>query len=205
MYIPNHFKLEDRDQILGFIKQYNFALLISAQDGKPCATHLPFTIDDRGPEIKLTTHMARANPQWKSFCEQHEVLIVFSGPHAYISPAHYEKEQNVPTWNYVAVHLSGQIRVVNDKEEGIAILERLMQSEEPSFLQQWERLDARYKDGLYEGIVAFEIVVKDIQAKQKMSQNKTPLEQERIIRALHQSEDGAARDMGRHMSGRRKT
>ncbi len=198
MYIPKQFKLEDRETIIGFIKQYNFAPIITIGNGRPHATHLPFHIDDTNGVIRLTAHMAKANPQWKDFDAQ-EALIIFSGPHAYISPTNYEKHENVPTWNYLAVHVYAKVHLVHDEARGYEILHEMMQQSEPAFLRQWSELDEGYKQRLFKGIVAFEIEVTDIQAKHKMSQNKTATERQNIIGSLSKEDDTAMKETAKYM------
>ena len=181
------------------MRAHPFAIIVSGSDPAPIATHLPFHLKMEGDEIILTAHFAKANPQWKNLAE---VLVIFSGPHAYISPQHYEQEQNVPTWNYIAVHAYGTAVIVKEENEGISILEELIQQSEPAFLTQWERLSTDYKNRLYKGIVPFRIRVTRIDAKEKLSQNKKPEERMQIIAALHQDADAAARDLAGHMEAR---
>jgi transcriptional regulator len=203
MYIPAHFKWEDREAVMSFLQAYPFALLITAgDDGAPVATHLPFVVENGiDGTLLLTAHMARANPQWQSFGEK-EVLVVFSGPHAYISPAHYSHAQNVPTWNYAAVHAYGKASLLTDPGDDHSALQKLMAQTEPGFLPQYESLDPRYTAGLFNGIVAFEISVTRIDAKEKLSQNKTPEERQRIITALKESPLSSDAAMGDFMEKR---
>ncbi len=198
MYIPSYYKLEDKDEVVSFIRKYNFAPIVTSNNGHPQATHIPFHISEKDGVISFTAHMARANKHWQDFDEQ-EVLIIFSGPHAYISPSFYEKEQNVPTWNYLAVHVYGKAHVVKDEARGYEILNELTQQSEPEYLKQWERLDNKYREGLFKGIVAFEVEVKEIQAKHKMSQNKTANERRNIIEGLSREEDTAIKETARYM------
>lgn len=189
MYIPKHFQLHEKGTILAFMRQYPFATMVSTVNGHPVATHLPFHLKEAGDELVLTAHMAKANPQWK---DMEEVLVIFQGPHAYISPQHYEKEDNVPTWNYVAVHAYGTVKIITDETKGYAMLEELMQQSEPGYLAQWERLSPDYKQRLYKGIVPFEVTVTELQAKHKLSQNKTAQERQQIITALEQEDQTTA-------------
>ena len=111
MYIPKHFEQNDRTSTIAFMQNFNFALLVSVKDTIPVATHLPFVIEERDHDIVLISHMSKANDQWRT-AKDKEVLVVFSEPHAYISPSHYEKQQNVPTWNYAVAHLHGKMELV---------------------------------------------------------------------------------------------
>ena len=170
------------------MRTYNFAVIVSIKGNLPIATHLPFIIEERNKEIVLVTHMSRANEQWKTFDEK-DVLVVFSEPHAYISPSLYEKQQNVPTWNYVAVHAYGKVMLISTPEKQLELLEKMMVGFDAAYLEQWKSLDPVYKENLQKGIVAFEIVVTDLQGKEKLSQNKTDRERVTIAAHLEQSGD----------------
>lgn len=199
MYIPAHFRQSDQQAAIAFMKRYPFAIIVSSVDGVPLATHLPFHIEEHDGQVIFTAHFARANPQWKSL---DQALVIFSGPHAYISPSHYEKQENVPTWNYIAVHAYGKVELVEDEAEGYAILESMMQQSEPEYLKQWETLSPKYKMGLFKGIVPFRMRVERIDAKEKLSQNKTELERSNIIHSLSVEEDSAAQDISHYMAAK---
>ena len=198
MYIPKHFEQNDRTSTIAFMQNFNFALLVSVKDTIPVATHLPFVIEERDHDIVLISHMSKANDQWRT-AKVKEVLVVFSEPHAYISPSHYEKQQNVPTWNYVAVHAYGKISVLEDDNQKLEVLHKQMRSFEEAYLQQFNTLDQKYIDGLLKGIVAFEILVTDLQSKAKLSQNKTLSEREKIKQELEQSNDTIKQSLGKMM------
>lgn len=198
MYIPKHFEQNDRTSTIAFMQNFNFALLVSVKDTIPVATHLPFVIEERDHDIVLISHMSKANDQWRTAIDK-EVMVVFSEPHAYISPSHYEKQQNVPTWNYVAVHAYGKISVLEDDNQKLEVLHKQMRSFEEAYLQQFNTLDQKYIDGLLKGIVAFEILVTDLQSKAKLSQNKTLSEREKIKQELEQSNDTIKQSLGKMM------
>jgi transcriptional regulator len=189
MYIPKHFEEKDIKKLIEFMREFNFAVLISAHDNKPTATHLPFIIEKAGEEIILKSHMAKANPQWKSFEGKDEVLVIFSEPHAYISPSLYDHEKNVPTWNYVAVHAYGVPEIILSENEVVSLLESMFDEFEKSYKDQWDNLDTDYKNKLLKGITAFKIKVNKLEGKYKLSQNKTDAERGRIIKSLESSED----------------
>lgn len=186
MYIPKPYINTDRADLLAFMRQYSFAALITAPDRIPVATHLPFAIEERGESVLLLSHVAKANPQWQDI-ESHPALVVFNEPHAYISPAHYDGVQNVPTWNYAAVHAYGSVHLISTPEESAALLEKMMLTYEPAYKAQWDGLPETYKEKMLAGIVAFEIEVSDLQGKKKLSQNKSAAEQARIIAAFEHS------------------
>lgn len=201
MYIPKHFSEEDISQVLGFMKEFSFATIVSMQDSMPVATHLPFVIEEREDKIILVAHFARANDQWKSL-EQQTALIIFAEPHAYISPRHYETDLNVPTWNYVAVHAYGKVEIIADKQKTIEVLEKTIRNYEAGYEQQWNQLPEKYKDGMVNGIVAFEVMVTDLQAKYKLSQNRTEIERKSIIESLKNSKSAVEHKVGELMENR---
>jgi transcriptional regulator len=197
MYIPKHFELKDRDRALRFMRMYNFAVLVSSHENTPVATHLPFVIEERDGNIILLSHMSRANSQWKTLGKN--ALVIFSEPHAYISPSLYEKEQNVPTWNYVAVHAYGSVSILEKAAQQTALLEKQMHAFEEAYYEQWKRLDPAYRDNLRKGIVAFEIIVAQLQGKEKLSQNKTAVERVTIAEHLEQENDNQKKTIAQLM------
>jgi transcriptional regulator len=200
VFVPKYFEITDRDEVIAFIKRYNFGLLISQSEGKPLATHLPFNVAEKEGQLILSAHMAKANSQWKDI-EGQEVLVVFSEPHAYISPSHYDKVESVPTWNYVSVHAYGACKLINEVAQGMEVLEQMIMQSEPAYKQQWDGLSEKYKADMYRGIMPFEITINSIKAAGKLSQNKTAAERQRITEALLSSQDGAARDLAGYMKG----
>jgi transcriptional regulator len=198
MYIPNHFLQEDKSQVIGFMKQYSFATIISFQDSLPVATHLPFVIEERDEDIILISHFARANEQWNKL-KQQTALVIFTEPHAYISPKHYDTELSVPTWNYAAVHAYGKAAIIPEEQKVIEVLEKTIQYYEAAYQQQWSQLPEKFKAGIIKGIVAFEITVTNLQAKYKLSQNRTDNEKKRIIESLAQSENSSEQELAEMM------
>jgi transcriptional regulator len=186
MYIPKHFEEKDLNEIAALVKEFGFATLVSAADEIPMATHIPLelVIDEEG-RWKLHGHIARANPQWRSFASQPAVLAIFMGPHSYVSPSWYD-HKNVPTWNYKAVHLSGSVNII----EGEA-LETMMRdmmyryetihAESPLSLDELPR---ELLDKDLRGIVGVEITVDKIEAVSKLSQNKNNTSYANVIEAL---------------------
>ncbi|MEX8548740.1 MAG: FMN-binding negative transcriptional regulator [Mucilaginibacter sp.] len=183
MYIPKINLTTDRDEIVAFMKQFSFATIITAKDNFPVATHLPFLVSIKDDNVILTSHFAKANEHWTDI-ENDKVLVIFSEPHAYISPTNYDKELNVPTWNYISIHAYGQGKLILEIEKAFEVLEATIDNYESSYKQQWGNLPEDYKLKLVKGIVAFEIVVTELQAKKKLSQNKTEVEQQKIIDSL---------------------
>ncbi|RDC66228.1 FMN-binding negative transcriptional regulator [Adhaeribacter pallidiroseus] len=198
MYIPKINAMTDETEIVSFMQQYSFATIITVKDNLPTATHLPFSISQRDDKVILTSHFAKANPQWQEVTAN-KVLVIFNEPHAYISPQHYEKELNVPTWNYLAVHAYGQGKIISEPEEILKKLEAMITTYEVDYLKQWHNLPDEFKFKMLNGIVAFEVEVTDLQAKKKLSQNKTAVEKQRIINALENSHYDSEKQIGNYM------
>lgn len=194
MYIPKAFREDDIHTLHTFMRAYSFATLVTMQNGVPFATHLPFILDTgRGLHGTLLAHMARANPQWHDFNSAQEVLVIFQGPHAYISPSWYEVELSVPTWNYAAVHAYGLPRLIDDREELYTLLKTLVQTHEVHFEKPWPfQLPDDYLQKMMRGIVGFEIEITRLEGKFKLSQNRTEAERANVITALQASTDTLA-------------
>lgn len=197
MYIPAHYRIEGEAECVEFMKRYSFATIVTAENKRPSATHLPFVIEQIDGEITLTAHFAKANPQWKEL-ENAEVLVIFQEPHAYISPVHYETEPNVPTWNYVAVHAYGRAEII-EKPEAIA---KLIIYHEPDFLDKWNNYDEDYRRKMFNGIVAFKVFVEKLEGKKKLNQKSSAAEREKIVRALEENGNGAERALAEYMKKR---
>jgi len=191
MYIPKHFREDELNTLHSLMRTYSFATLITQHEGIPFATHLPFILDtERGPYGTLLAHMARPNPQWHDCTGEQEALVIFQGPHAYISPSWYEVELSVPTWNYAAVHAYGIPKIIEDGEELYQLLKVLIETHEAQFENPWPfQLPDDYLQKMMRGIVAFEIDITRLEGKFKLSQNRTNSERENVIAALQDSPD----------------
>ncbi len=168
------------------MKRYSFATIVTVKDNLPIATHLPFFIDDLSDKLLLSSHFAKANEQHK-YIEENISLVIFSEPHAYISPANYDKRESVPTWDYIAVHAYGKAKILEDETAKAAVLEQMIHFYEEDYMQQWENLNDKFKKGMMKGIVGFEIEITDLQGQKKLSQNKTETEKHRIAQNLSKS------------------
>jgi len=188
MYIPTLNLTTDRYEMISFMRQFSFATIITAKNHFPVATHLPFLVTTVDEKVILTSHFAKANEQWKDIVDQ-PVLVIFCGPHAYISPTHYESKLNVPTWNYMSVHAYGQGNLISDQTQTLKIIEKTIDNFESAYRPQWETLPDTYKSAMINGIVAFEIEISDLQGKKKLSQNKKETEKQKIIDTLSKSVD----------------
>jgi transcriptional regulator len=183
MYIPPYYRNTDHETLLAFANAHPFAVICSNGPEIPLATHLPFIIRKEEEKIILVSHFARANPHAAALRDNDKVLVIFSGADAYISPVHYEKKENVPTWNYIAVHMTGTIRLLHAEVEKEKILLDTILNFDPGYKKQWDELPSTYISGMMKGIVAFEIEVTNLEGKFKLSQNKTAAEQEKISNA----------------------
>ena len=200
MYIPEHFRVEDRAAALAFMRANPFAILVSTAGQSPFATHVPVVIREYGERLVIRGHVAKANPHWKFLQDHSTCLIIFHGPHAYVSPSNYETREAVPTWNYAAVHVYGSAQMFAEPEQSLGILRDLISTFETAYEQQWDSLSETYQQRMLSHIVGFEVSVTRIEAKFKLSQNRTRKEQQQIIDSLAASSDqavsGAARLMG---------
>jgi len=203
MYIPSFNKFDNIDEVVSFMQRYSFATIVTVKDGVPSATHLPFIVSRKDDKVILRSHFAKANVQSADIIDSRP-LVIFAEPHAYISPKNYEKEANVPTWNYLAVHAYGNCMILASEEEKEALLVETINYYEAEYLKQYDGLPDEYKQRMMKGIVAFEIVVDDLQAKKKLSQNRSETERENIIADLGKSKDQNERDTGAYMSVKNK-
>ena len=194
MYSPPYNQIENRAELLAFMRANSFVLLATGTGGTLHASHLPAMVHERGDSISIDLHMARNNPQWREFFDE-EVLVVFSGPHAYVSPRWYEQKPRVPTWNYAAVHAYGIPKVISEREAKHASQRRLVASLDPEWLPKFDALPAEYVSSMLEGIVNFEIPVTRIETRWKLSQNRGRREQELIAAALEKSGDAVERSL----------
>ncbi|WP_072357316.1 FMN-binding negative transcriptional regulator [Chitinophaga sancti] len=202
MYIPHDNLMDNPAEILSFIQRYSFGTLVTNIEGIPVATHLPFHAKMKDGQLILTTHIAKANKQWQGITDQQN-LVIFSEPHAYISPSNYDSRQSVPTWNYLSVHAYGKANIIDDKEAVMALLESAIEDYEPAYMAQWNELPEAFKYKMANGIVAFEIAVTTLQGKKKLSQNKTDEERKRIIESLKKSGDTNMSQLGEYMEGKK--
>jgi transcriptional regulator len=184
MYILKHFKEENTHKLVEFIQQNSFGILFSHYGEEPEATHLPFIVEQQGDNITLIGHFAKANSHWKSVHKK-QVLVVFPGPHAYISASWYQEQNTVPTWNYVTVQAQGNLEIIKDTETLINILENTTKFYEKDMKQPWN-MDGQeeFIHNLLKGIVGFKIHVHKLEGKWKLSQNHTVEKRERVIHQL---------------------
>ena len=199
MYVPKHNQLEDRAALLAYMRAYSFAALATSGPGGLMATHLPFIIEEEGGLTTLLAHMAKANPQWRDFAAGAEALVIFMQPHAYVSPRLYDSRQNVPTWNYVAVHAYGLPVLIEERTAKMELQRKLIRQHDAGYLAQMAELPESYLDAKLAAIVSFSIAVTRVDARFKLSQDKNPAERERIARDLEASGDSVAAETARLM------
>ena len=194
MFIPNAFNFENLEDKIAFMKRYSFATMVTCKDKIPIATQLPFVVNYSSGKLLLNAHLAIANEQ-ANYIEEETSLVIFSEPHAYISPKHYDRRESVPTWDYIAIHAYGRARIINDETSKLNTLEQMINFYEQEYMEQWLGLSDKFKKGMMRGIVAFEMEVTDLQGQQKLSQNKSEKERERIIQHLEESSDRVEKDL----------
>jgi transcriptional regulator len=179
MYVPKHFEISVADEIFSFLHANAFGQLISLQDGRLTAAHLPFLVADERKHLRC--HLARQNPQWQQL-EDQQVLITFQGAHDYISPSWYQTA-GVPTWNYQALHIYGHCRVFDDPAQLAGLVDTLTKRYESGFDTPWE---PQYRDAMLKAIVGVEIEIEDIQCKYKLSQNRPAADHQGVIDKLEE-------------------
>lgn len=193
MYIPEAFREDRLDVLHDLIREHSFgALVTTTTEGGPFATHLPFLLDrDRGPVGTLRGHLARANEHWHSL-EGAEALVIFAGPHSYITPTWYTTPVAVPTWNYVAIHAYGRPRLIQDGPELRRILDDTIAAFEARFTYQWQPPQGDYVPTLMRNVVGFEIELTRLEGKAKLSQNRSRADQTAVVAGLRGQADAQA-------------
>ena len=203
MYIPENYSLTNQAEIHEFLHKNGFVLLINQTLGKLWATHVPLVLDFKSDGTPyLLGHISKANPQHEGFAENNEILAVFTGPHAYISSSWYDHE-NVPTWNYIAVHVYGKIKI-HSHEEAVLGLKKLVdkyeeKSENPIRVENLSEKTMRE----VRGIIGFEIEITSIEAQKKLSQNRDDKNYKNIISELETLKDPQAKAMAEAMKKNR--
>ena len=192
MYSPAYNRVDDRAELLAFMRANSFPILVTGTGGVLHASHLPVTVHEEGPQIVIDMHMAKNNPQWQEFLDD-EAMVVFAGPHAYISPRWYEEQERVPTWNYTAVHAYGVPKIISEKKAKFESQRRLIASLDPQWLPKFDALRQEYVGRMLDGIVNFSIPAARIETRWKLSQNRGRREMELIAAALEKSGDSNER------------
>lgn len=204
MYIPKYFKVTNVDEVWDFVQKNSFGTIVTTKKGKPIATHLPLGLNKKDDDYYITGHMAYGNPQWRTFETCEDTLAMFQGPHAYISSSWYEKE-NVPTWNYQAVHVYGKANIL-EKDELIEELTLMLGKYEENRANPvlWDNLSPDLLERELKGIVGFKIKVEEIQAAYKLSQNRNETDYVNIITKLQNEGNSNSEQMAELMEKRIK-
>lgn len=201
MYIPSAFREDDPAVLREIIAANSFATLVTVREGVPFATHLPLLLDgERGALGTLRGHVARANPQWQDL-EQQQALVLFQGPHGYVSPSWYETDPAVPTWNYEAVHAYGRARLLEGERPLLALLHELATHFEQGRAQPWKPHEREeFSRRLLPGIVGFEIEIERLEGKRKLSQNRPEADRRGVIQALRSAGDAELQRLAERMT-----
>jgi transcriptional regulator len=201
MYVPKAFAVDDLPQLQDFMEEFNFATVVTQRDGELTASHIPFLLDrNAGPYGVLRAHVAIRNPQLEDFRSGSRALVIFQGPHTYVSPSWYVKRENVPTWNYTVVHAYGVPEIL-DREAMVALLKGLVGKHESSFAQPWDfDPDDSFMQKQMPEIAGFEIKIEKLQGKFKLNQNRTAADRAGVIEALSASEDPLQQAVARLMA-----
>jgi transcriptional regulator len=188
MYSPKFNQVADRSILIEAMRAYSFAILFGPQSTQEApsplaATHLPLVVKDEGEHGLLEGHFAKANRHWQVLAGR-ETLVVFPGPHSYVSPTYYSEELSVPTWNYIAIHAYGTMQLVEDEAGKGVLLANLIDANEPAYAERWHALPDGFRRTMLAGIVGFRIPIARIEGKFKISQNRAP-EERRNVQAAH--------------------
>ena len=172
MYVPKHFAHDEHADLLAVMRDHAFATIVAAVDGEPFATHAPVRVErSASGEVRIEGHVATANPHARVL-DGARTMVIFHGPHTYISPTLYRSQGRVPTWNYIAVHAAGIARTIDDPQAKQALLTRLIADHEPTFNARFASFEARQRDGLLAAITGFEVVVDRLEGKFKLGQHR---------------------------------
>ena len=182
MYTPKFNQVADRQVLLEAMRENSFAILIGPGGQQTPATHLPLVVKDQGAHGTLEGHFAKANPHWQVLAGC-ETLVVFNGPHSYVSPTLYTQPLSVPTWNYIAVHAYGTMELIEDEDAKDTLLKGLIAQHEPAYGEHWRQLPDGFRRANLAGIVGFRIPISRIEGKFKLSQNRSESERRTICAA----------------------
>lgn len=187
MYSPKFNQVSDRGVLIEAMRAYSFAILFGPLHGNDSAqaavaTHLPLVVKDEGEHGLLQGHFAAANRHWRALAGR-ETLVVFPGPHSYVSPTLYVEQLSVPTWNYIAIHAYGTLELVEDETGKQALLQDLIRVHEPAYFERWQAMDAGFRRTMLAGIVGFRIPIARIEGKFKLSQNRSSEERRNVHNA----------------------
>lgn len=194
MYRPDYSISENQDLALELIRAYPLGLLISSAEQGVEANFLPFLVIQDQEETFLLTHFAKANPQWRRL--QGEILVSFQGPHRYISAGLYKNKLNVPTWNYAAVRIHGTAEIISRASDVKEILKQTVDHFEAQNGTGWSYdLPASFQEKLEAALVGVKIKITRVEAKFKLSQNRSPADYQAVLNFFKKSPDRKDQDM----------
>jgi transcriptional regulator len=196
MYTPKFNQVSDRAILLEAMQAYSFAILFGPA-GEMRATHLPLLVKDEGEHGTLLGHFARANTHWADLANR-QTMVVFPGPHSYVSPSLYTEPLSVPTWNYIAVHAYGTLSTIDEEAGKTALVEELIAKHEPAYLERWRIMPDGYRRSMLAGIMGFRIPISRIEGKFKISQNRGA-DDRRNVQAAHAAGSDDERELARWM------
>ena len=198
MYIPEYHRLENTASTVAFMRDNPFAIVVSG-GASPFATHIPVLVCESGNPLTLRGHLATANSHWRLLQQQEETLVIFHGPHAYVSPRLYESRESVPTWNYAVVHAYGHAEIFQQPERLKDVLLETIQTFDPSYLEQWSSLSEKVRAKMLSQITGFEMPATRLEAKFKLSQNRSQADRARVIESFQSSQDSAVAGIAKLM------
>ena len=199
LYQPAHFTVAERDVALELMRRHPLATLISGPaGGEPAVSHAPLFAQRGGAQLVLQGHLARPNPQWKQWKDGDDVLAIFHGPDAYVSPFWYATKEAVPTWDYAVVHALGKVTVAHDSAAKERVLKALIDAHDAPYRARWDEFDLEWREKMKGGIVAFDLAVTRLDVKFKVSQNRSEADREGVLRAM-QAGDASARELAEWM------
>jgi transcriptional regulator len=187
MYTPKFNQVTDRILLIEAMRANSFAILFgplngAEEAGPHMATHLPLVVKDEGEHGLIEGHFAKANGHWKALAGK-ETLVIFPGPHSYVSPTLYVEPLSVPTWNYVAIHAYGTLETIEDEADKNILLAGLIEVNEPTYAEQWREFPDGFRRSMLAGIVGFRMSIERIEGKFKVSQNRPEQDRQNVFAA----------------------
>ena len=198
MYLPLQFKAKENTHAEQLMREHPFASLISNDDaGLPFVSHLPLHLEVQGERWVLLGHLAKPNPHWRYLQARPTAVVTFLGPHAYMSPSVYPDLARVPTWNYLAVHCTVEVTLVEAEDAKDRLLKKIIADHEPAYAAQWRGLDPSYTQKMLSGIVAFELAITGMECKLKLNQHRP--ESHAAMRSVYAAGNAHEQALGRWM------
>jgi transcriptional regulator len=199
MYIPAPFLVTDQDVLYQWMEDWSFGKLVTSRRGKLEINDMPFYLDREKGE--LLGHMSRLNGQWQSLLMVEDLLVIFDGPHGYVSPTWYSQPDGVPTWNYISLQVSGKAELIKTESESMLLLDKLSRASEARYAGSWslDQLDGPKVKALMKQIVFFRIKITTMEGKAKLSQNRSKMDRVGVIQKFSASPDSQLQTLSRLM------